>query len=357
VHLSLLLVVITIFIALSFDFINGFHDAANSIATVVSTRVLSPRLAVFWAATFNFVAAWVFGTAVAKAISSGLVDPKQVTQYVIVAALAGAIIWDLLTWWWGLPTSSSHALIGGLAGAGIARAGWHVLVTQPKLQWPIIGTIPGLGAKWMSTLIFIVLAPLMGMIIGLILMVAVSWIFHRAAPRSVDKLFRRLQLFSAAAYSLGHGGNDAQKTMGIIAGALFAGGYLSQAQFTSGWGQFHWPIILSAHAAMGLGTYFGGWRIVRTMGSKITKLKPVGGFCAESAGAITLFLSIHFGIPVSTTHTITGAIVGVGSTGRLSAVRWGIAERIVWAWVLTIPASALVAALTFWVIRLFVPNA
>jgi PiT family inorganic phosphate transporter len=357
VHLSLLLVLITVFIALSFDFINGFHDAANSIATVVSTRVLSPTLAVFWAATFNFVAAWVFGTAVAKAISSGLVDPRQVTQYVILAALAGAIIWDLLTWWWGLPTSSSHALIGGLAGAGIARAGWHVLVTQPKLQWPIIGTIPGLGAKWMSTLIFIVLAPLMGMIIGLILMIAVSWVFRRAAPRNVDKLFRRLQLLSAASYSLGHGGNDAQKTMGLIAGALFAGGYITQAQFTSGWGKYHWPIILGAHAAMGLGTYFGGWRIVRTMGSKITKLKPVGGFCAEGAGAITLFLSIHFGIPVSTTHTITGAIVGVGSTGRLSAVRWGVAERIVWAWILTIPASAAVAAATFWLIRIFVPNA
>jgi inorganic phosphate transporter, PiT family len=357
VHLSLLLVFVTILIALSFDFINGFHDAANSIATVVSTRVLSPRLAVFWAATFNFVAAWAFGTAVAKAISSGLVDPKQVTQYVILAALAGAIIWDLLTWWWGLPTSSSHALIGGLAGAAIARAGWQVLVREPKLHWPIIGTVPGLGAKWMSTIFFIVLAPLMGMIIGLILMVAVSWIFRRTPPRSVDKLFRRLQLLSAASYSLGHGGNDAQKTMGIIAGALFAGGYLSQAQFTSGWGKYHWPIILSAHAAMGLGTYFGGWRIVRTMGSKITKLKPVGGFCAEGAGAITLFLSIHFGIPVSTTHTITGAIVGVGSTGRLSAVRWGVAERIVWAWVLTIPASAIVAALSFWVIRLFVPNA
>lgn len=356
-HLSGLLVVVTILIALSFDFINGFHDAANSIATVVSTRVLSPRWAVLWAAFFNFIAAVIFGTAVAKAISSGLVDPKQVTQYVILAALLGAIIWDLLTWWWGLPTSSSHALIGGLAGAGIARAGWQVLVREPKLHWPLIGSIPGLGEKWTSTLIFIVFAPLMGLILGLILMVAVSWIFHRWAPQPVDRLFRKLQLLSAAAYSLGHGGNDAQKTMGIIAGALLAGGFLTSAQFASGWGPYHWKIILAAHAAMGLGTYFGGWRIVRTMGSKITKLKPVGGFCAESAGALTLFISIHFGIPVSTTHTITGAIVGVGSTTRLSAVRWGVAQRIVWAWILTIPASALVAALTFWIIRVFIPNA
>jgi PiT family inorganic phosphate transporter len=357
VHLSGLLVVVTILIALAFDFINGFHDAANSIATVVSTRVLSPRLAVIWAAVFNFVAAFVFGTAVAKTIASGLVDPKQVTQYVILAALAGAIIWDLLTWWWGLPTSSSHALIGGLAGAAIARAGWQVLLREPKLHWPIIGTIPGLGEKWMSTLIFIVLAPLIGLLIGLGLMVAVSWIFQRTAPRTVDKLFRKLQLLSAAAYSLGHGGNDAQKTMGIIAGALLAGGYLTQEQFAKGWGPYKWYIILGANAAIALGTYFGGWRIVHTMGSKITKLKPVGGFCAEGAGAITLFFLAYHGIPVSTTHTITGAIVGVGSTNRLSAVRWGVAKQIVWAWVLTIPASAIVAALTFWAIRFFLPTA
>jgi PiT family inorganic phosphate transporter len=357
VHTSLFLVVFTILIALSFDFINGFHDAANSIATVVSTRVLSPRLAVVWAAVFNFVAAFVFGTAVAKTIASGLVDPKQVTQYVILAALSGAIIWDLLTWWWGLPTSSSHALIGGLAGASIAKAGWQVLVHEPKLHWPIIGEIPGLGAKWMSTLIFIVLAPLIGLIIGLGLMIAVSWIFQRRAPRTVDKLFRKLQLLSAAAYSLGHGGNDAQKTMGIMAGALLVGGYLTPAQFASGWGHYKWWIILSAHAAIALGTYFGGWRIVHTMGSKITKLKPVGGFCAEGAGAITLFILAMKGIPVSTTHTITGAIVGVGSTGRLSAVRWGVARRIVWAWVLTIPASGLVGAITYWVFHWFVPNA
>lgn len=356
-HSSLLLVIITIFIALAFDFLNGFHDAANSIATVVSTRVLSPRLAVVWAATFNFIAAFIFGTAVAKTISSGLVDPSEVTQYVILAALAGAIIWDLLTWWWGLPTSSSHALIGGLAGAGIARAGWHVLIREPKLHWPIIGAIPGLGEKWMSTLIFIVLAPLIGMVVGLALMVMVSWIFQHRAPRTVDKLFRRLQLLSAASYSLGHGGSDAQKTMGIMAGALLAAGYLTPAQFSHGWGPYKWYIILGANASMGLGTYFGGWRIVHTMGSKITKLRPVGGFCAESAGAATLFFLAFHGIPVSTTHTITGAIVGVGSTGRLSAVRWGVAERIVWAWVLTIPASAVVAALTFLVIRKFVPGA
>jgi inorganic phosphate transporter, PiT family len=357
VHTSVVLVVVTILIALTFDFLNGFHDAANSIATVVSTRVLSPKLAVVWAATFNFIAAFVFGTAVAKTISGGLVDPRQVTQYVILAALTGAIIWDLLTWWWGLPTSSSHALIGGLAGAGIARAGWQVLVREPKLHWPVIGTIGGLGEKWMSTLIFIVLAPIIGLIVGLALMVLVSWIFQRRAPRTVDKLFRRLQLLSAAAYSLGHGGNDAQKTMGIIAGALLAGGYLTQQQFAKGWGPYKWWIILGANAAIALGTYFGGWRIVHTMGSKITKLKPVGGFCAEAAGATTLFFLAYNGIPVSTTHTITGAIVGVGSTGRLSAVRWGVAQRIIWAWVLTIPASAIVAALTYWVIRLFVPNA
>jgi PiT family inorganic phosphate transporter len=349
--------VVTIFIALSFDFINGFHDAANSIATVVSTRVLSPRLAVVWAAVFNFIAAFVFGTAVAKTIASGLVDPKQVTQYVILAALAGAIIWDLLTWWWGMPTSSSHALIGGLAGAAIAKAGWQVLVREPKLHWPIIGVIPGLGDKWMSTLIFIVLAPMIGLIIGLALMVLVSWVFHHHAPRTVDKLFRKLQLISAASYSLGHGGNDAQKTMGIIAGALLAGGYLTPAQFAHGWGIYKWWIIMAANGAIAMGTYFGGWRIVHTMGSKITKLKPVGGFCAEGAGAITLFFLAYHGIPVSTTHTITGAIVGVGATSRLSAVRWGVAQRIIWAWVLTIPASGVVGALAYWAFRLFVPSA
>ncbi len=337
------LVLITIAVALVFDFINGFHDAANSIATVVSTRVLSPKLAVIWAAFFNFAAAFIFGTAVAKAIASGIIDPKQATAYVILAALIGAITWNLITWWLGLPSSSSHALMGGLAGAGIARSGFAVLVRNPKLTLPLIGVVPGLGDKWMLTLIFIVLAPLMGMVLGLALMVAMSWTLQRRAPRSVDKWFRKLQLLSAAAYSLGHGGNDAQKTMGIIAGALLAGGILN--------------IILGANGAIALGTYFGGWRIVHTMGAKITKLKPVGGFCAETAGAITLFLASHLGIPVSTTHTITGAIVGVGSTHRISAVRWGVAGKIVWAWILTIPAAAVVAAIAFWIIRFFHPGA
>src|ERR1044071_1899587 len=250
--------VLIIPLAFLFDYINGFHDAANSIATVVSTRVLSPNAAVIWAAAFNFIAFLIFDTHVASNIAKG-VDPSAVTLGLVAAGLVGAVLWDLLTWWWGLPTSSSHALLGGLAGAAIARAGWHVLVREPKLHWPIIGTIPGLGEKWMSTLIFIVLAPLIGLALGLALMVAVSWIFQRTAPRAVDKLFRRLQLLSAAAYSLGHGGNDAQKTMGIIAGALLAGGYLTPAQFSSGWGNYKWYIILGANAAIALGTYMGGW--------------------------------------------------------------------------------------------------
>ena len=353
---SLTLVSITILFALVFDFINGFHDAANSIATVVSTRVLSPKLAVIWAAFFNFVAAFVFGTAVAKAIASGIIDPKQATSYVILAALLGAITWNLVTWWLGLPSSSSHALIGGLAGAGIAHGGLGALVLQPKLVLPVIGVVPGLGAKWTQTLLFIVISPLVGMLLGFLFMLATIWIFHRWAPQRVDKWFRKLQLVSAAAFSLGHGGADAQKTMGIIAGALLAGGYLSPDQFAKGWGPYKWWIILGAHAAIGLGTYFGGWRIVRTMGSKITKLKPVGGFCAESAGAITLFMNTIFGIPVSTTHTITGAIIGVGAVHRLSAVRWGVAHRIVWAWVLTIPASGMVAAGCYFLMKLLMPG-
>ena len=340
---------ITVFAALLFDFFNGFHDAANSIATVVSTRVLSPRLAVAWAAAFNFLAAFLLGTAVAKTIGKGMIQLDIVTQYVVLAGLIGAIVWDILTWWWGLPTSSSHALIGGYAGAAMARAaivrGWSA---APQVI---------IASGWTKTLIFIVVAPLMGFAFGIGMMVAVSWIFHRKSPRQVDKLFRRLQLLSAAAYSLGHGGNDAQKTMGIVAGALYTAGVMSKTDFTANWGHWHWPIILAANAAIALGTYFGGWRIVHTMGSKITKLKPVGGFCAETAGAITLFGTALAGIPVSTTHTITGAIVGVGSTHRLSAVRWGVATRIVWAWVFTIPASAVVAMLTFWLIRLFNPAA
>jgi PiT family inorganic phosphate transporter len=338
---KLILVILTASIALIFDFFNGFHDAANSIATVVSTRVLSPRLAVVWAAFFNFVAAFFLGTAVAKTIGKGMIDLQHVTQYVVIAGLVGAIVWDILTWWWGLPTSSSHALIGGYAGAAVARAGWSAVI----------------ASGWTKTLIFIVVAPLMGLVLGLGMMVAVLWTFRNWAPQQVDTWFRKLQLLSAAAYSLGHGGNDAQKTMGIVAGALFTGGYITKAEMAGDWGLYHWPIILAAHTAIALGTYFGGWRIVHTMGSKITKLKPVGGFCAETAGAITLFGTALAGIPVSTTHTITGAIVGVGATQRLSAVRWGVARRIVWAWVITIPASAGVAAVTFWIIRFFNPAA
>jgi PiT family inorganic phosphate transporter len=327
---TLLTVVGLIFVALVFDYINGFHDAANSIATVVSTRVLTPAKAVMWAAFFNFVAAFTFGTAVATTVGSGLVDIKIVSFAVIFGALIGAIAWDLITWYFGLPTSSSHALIGGYAGAAVAKAGWSAI-------------IPG---GWSKTLIFIVMAPLIGAILGFVIMVSVQWMFHRQAPGRIDREFRRLQLVSAAAYSLGHGGNDAQKTMGIIAGVLFTGGYISH---------FYIPVwvILSAHAAIALGTLSGGWRIIHTMGAKITKLQPVGGFSAETAGAISLFMATHLGVPVSTTHTITGAIVGVGSIYRLSAVRWGIAGRIVWAWILTIPAAAFIAALTYQIVTFF----
>ncbi|MEO8725232.1 MAG: inorganic phosphate transporter [Acidobacteriaceae bacterium] len=335
------LVVLTILLALSFDFLNGFHDAANSIATVVSTRVLTPKLAVVWAAFFNFVAAFIFGTAVAKTIGSGMVRVNDVTAYVIMAGLLGAIVWDIATWYLGLPTSSSHALIGGLAGAAISKSGMKAI----------------LWSGWTPTLIFIVVAPLLGLVMGFFFMVAMTWIVKDKTPTGVDHWFRKLQLLSAAAYSLGHGGNDAQKTMGIVAGALFAGGYMSRQELSGSWGHYHWPIIMAAQTAMGLGTYFGGWRIVRTMGAKITKLKPIGGFCAEAAGAITLFGTAMAGIPVSTTHTIAGAIVGVGSVQRASAVRWGIARRIVWAWVLTIPAAGLVAAAVWWIMRLFTAQA
>ncbi|MGA2235773.1 MAG: inorganic phosphate transporter [Terriglobales bacterium] len=338
---DLLLLIVTILVALIFDFLNGFHDAANSIATVVSTRVLSPKLAVLWAAFFNFVAAFLLGTAVAKMIGGGMIRIETVTQYVVITGLFGAIVWDLLTWWWGLPTSSSHALIGGYAGAAVMRSGWHVIIAE----------------GWYKTLIFIVVAPVMGLVMAFTFMVAVFWLLRNKAPRRIDAWFRRLQLLSAAAYSLGHGGNDAQKTMGIVASALYGAHYLSSTELAGNWGRFHWPIILAAHASIALGTYFGGWRIVHTMGSRITKLKPVGGFCAEAAGAITLFSTALAGIPVSTTHTITGAIVGVGAVNRLSAVRWGVAARIVWAWVLTIPAAALVAATAFWLVRLIHPGA
>jgi len=335
------LLIVTILVALIFDFFNGFHDAANSIATVVSTRVLSPKLAVVWAAFFNFVAAFLLGTAVAKTIGSGMIHVDQITQYVVISGLSGAILWDLLTWWWGLPTSSSHALIGGFAGAAIMRSGWHVIIAE----------------GWVKTVIFIVVAPVVGLVLGLAFMVALFWLLREKPPQKIDVWFRKLQLLSAAAYSLGHGGNDAQKTMGIVASALYGAHFLTAKELAGNWGKFHWPIILAAHTAIALGTYFGGWRIVHTMGSRITKLKPVGGFCAEAAGAITLFSTALAGIPVSTTHTITGAIVGVGATHRLSAVRWGVARRIVWAWMLTIPASAVAAAVMFWLVKLVHPTA
>ena len=332
---NLLAVGALIFVALVFDYINGFHDAANSIATVVSTRVLSPGKAVIWAAFFNFVAAFTFGTAVAKTVGSGLVDINIVTFSVIFAGLIGAIVWDLITWYFGLPTSSSHALIGGYAGAAVAKAGFPAVILS----------------GWTKTLIFIVLAPLIGLVLAFVIMVGILWIFQGTSPGRVDKWFRRLQLLSAAAYSLGHGGNDAQKTMGIIAGALVAGGYLNLVN-----GALPIPlwVILSAHAAIALGTLSGGWRIIHTMGSKITKLTPVGGFAAETAGAISLFTATYLGVPVSTTHTITGAIIGVGSIKRLSAVRWGVAGRIVWAWILTIPAAALIASVTYWIVAALV---
>jgi len=342
-HADLLLVLITILVALIFDFVNGFHDSANSIATVVSTRVLSPRWAVVWAATFNFLAAFFFGTAVANTIGSGMIRLDYVDQHVVLGGLFGAIVWDLLTWWWGLPTSSSHALIGGYAGAAMARA---AIISGPSAMTNVI--IPH---GWTKTVVFIVVAPLLGLVFGFIFMLSMYWIFRRFAPQSVDRLFRRLQLLSAAAYSLGHGANDAQKTMGIIAGALYTGGFMTKTDMMHTWGRLHWPIILSAHAAIAAGTYFGGWRIVKTMGQKITKLKPVGGFCAETAGALTLFGTAVAGIPVSTTHTITGAIVGVGAVHRLSAVRWGVAGRIIWAWIFTIPASALVAGGTYFLMN------
>jgi inorganic phosphate transporter, PiT family len=324
---NLLAVTTLIVVALVFDYINGFHDAANSIATVVSTRVLTPGRAVVWAAFFNFVAAFTFGTAVASTVGKGLVDIEVVTFAVIFSGLFGAIVWDLITWYYGLPTSSSHALIGGYAGAAVVKAGFSAIILS----------------GWTKTLIFIVLAPMIGLALGFVLMVCIFWLFRHKAPGRVDHWFRRLQLMSAAAYSLGHGGNDAQKTMGIIAGALFAGGYIAEFRIDL------W-VVLIAHAAIALGTLSGGWRIIHTMGSRITKLQPVGGFAAETAGAISLFTATNLGVPVSTTHTITGAIIGVGSIRRLSAVRWGVAGRIVWAWILTIPASAAIAGITYWLV-------
>jgi inorganic phosphate transporter, PiT family len=317
-------------VALLFDYINGFHDAANSIATVVSTRVLSPGRAVIWAAFFNFVAAFTFGTAVAKTVGAGMIDINIVTFAVVFGGLTGAIVWDLITWVFGLPTSSSHALIGGYAGAAVAKAG-------------LAAIIPG---GWTKTIIFIFLSPLIGFAGGLLLMTGIFWLFRWTPPSRVDRWFRRLQLISAAFFSLNHGANDAQKTMGIIAGILFAAGYIQKFDIP------FW-VILAAHTAIGLGTLAGGWRIIHTMGSKITKLQPVGGFAAETGAAIALMVATLTGVPVSTTHAITGAIVGVGATRRLSAVRWGVARQIVWAWVLTIPAAFTIGAGTYKLLVLF----
>jgi PiT family inorganic phosphate transporter len=332
-------VLFIIAIALVFDFINGMHDSANSIATVVSTRVLSPLVAVFWAAFFNFVAAFVFGTAVARTIGGGLIDVAVVNSDVVLGGLLGAIVWNLITWYFGIPSSSSHALIGGYAGAAVARVGVQAIVP---------------GIAWVKTLSFIVISPLLGMTMGWGLMIGVGWLFRRASYASVDHWFRRGQLFSAAGYSLSHGANDAQKTMGIIASLLVA----NRAVFADPGSPLHWMhlpdmkvvpwwIILSAHAAIGLGTLTGGWRIVRTMGSRITKLKPYSGFCAETGAAATIALASLTGVPVSTTHTITGAIVGVGATQRYSAVRWGVAGRIVYAWILTIPMAGAIGAIGY----------
>jgi len=325
---------ILVVVALTFDFLNGFHDAANSIATVVSTRVLSPRVAVIWAAFFNFVAAFTFGTAVARTMGRGMIRLEAVNLYVILAALLGAIFWDLFTWYYGLPISSSHALIGGYAGAAIAKAGWDVIILS----------------GWTKTLLFIILSPTIGLIIGGGLMIAIYWLFRHWAPLRLDRHFRKLQLVSAAAYSFGHGTNDAQKTMGIIAGTLFTAGILDHF-YIPAW------VVLMAYAAIALGTLAGGWRVVKTMGMRITTLKPVGGFCAETAAAISLLGTALAGIPVSTTHTIAGGIMGVGSVQRLTAVRWGVARSILWAWVLTIPVSGLVSALCFWAIHHFFPAA
>jgi PiT family inorganic phosphate transporter len=319
--------VFLILVALAFDFMNGFHDAANSIATIVSTGVLRPLYAVAWAASFNFIAYFIFETKVAATIGKGIIDPSIVDHYVIFGALIGAIAWNLITWLYGIPSSSSHALIGGLVGAGVAKAGAEPLIASGLFK----------------IIAFIFVAPLLGMLLAAILMIAVSWIFFRTTPQRVDKWFRRLQLLSAGLYSLGHGGNDAQKTAGIIWLLLIAAGYSTTQDAVPGW------VVMACYITIALGTLFGGWRIVKTMGQRITKLKPVGGFCAETGGAATLFLATAFGIPVSTTHTITGAIVGVGAARNTSAVRWGVAGGIVWAWVLTIPCSAAVAAVSWWI--------
>lgn len=330
VTLTFPILIALIAVALLFDFLNGLHDAANSIATIVSTRVLRPQYAVAWAAFFNFIAFLFFGLHVAQTLGTGIIDPGVVDPSVIFAALVGAITWNLITWWLGIPSSSSHALIGGLVGGGVAKAGFAAMV------WT------GLS----KTLLAIVLSPLVGFLLALVLVGIVSWLSVRSTPFAVDRAFRILQFASASLYSLGHGGNDAQKTMGIIAVLLFSQGYIGST--------FHVPfwVVISCQAAMGLGTLMGGWRIVRTMGLRITKLTPMQGFCAETGGAATLFMATYLGVPVSTTHTITGAIVGVGAAKRSSAVRWNVASSIVYAWVITIPASAAIAAVTYWIVRL-----
>ena len=327
--LNLLFIIFIILVALAFDFTNGMHDAANSISTVVSTRVLSPRQAVVWAAFFNFVAFLIFGTAVAKTIGQGMIDVNTVTPTVILAGVCGAIGWNIFTWYLGLPTSSSHALIGGYAGAAIARSGFSVII----------------ASGWYKTLIFIVLAPAIGLILGYLLKVIITWIVRKQTPAAVNRWSRFAQYFSASLYSLGHGGNDAQKTMGIITSLLFAGGLISEFKVPL------W-VVLSAHAAIALGTLTGGWRIVKTMGQKITKIRSIDGVCAETASATSIFLATHLGIPVSTTHVITGAISGVGSANRLSAVRWGVTLNIVWAWIFTIPGAAVIGAIIYFLIRL-----
>jgi PiT family inorganic phosphate transporter len=327
--MSLLFIIFIIVIALVFDYTNGMHDAANSISTVVSTRVLSPRQAVIWAAVFNFVAFLIFSTTVAETIGQGMIDIKTITPTVVLAGLGGAISWNLITWYFGLPSSSSHAIMGGYAGAAIVKGGFGVII----------------ASGWTKILIFTVLSPTIGLLLGFLLKIATMWIIYKQKPAVVNKCSRILQLFSAALYSLGHGGNDAQKTMGIITSLLFVGGLIQEFKVPL------W-VVLSAHAAIGLGTLSGGWRIVKTMGQKITKLEPIDGVCAETSAAFSIFLATHLGIPVSTTHVITGSISGVGSANRFLAVRWGVTVRIVWAWILTIPAAAILAGLIYSLCRM-----
>lgn len=331
VHMTMGVIIFLVILALAFDFMNGFHDAANAIATVVSTRVLSPYQAVMLATVCNFAAIFVFELKVAATIGKGTIEPAVIDHYVIFGALVGAIAWNIITWYYGIPSSSSHALIGGLVGAAVAKAGFSSLIASGLIK----------------TISFILLSPLLGMLLGSLMLLLMSWLFRSSTPRKVDRWSRRLQLISASAYALGHGGNDAQKTIGIIWMLLIAAGITGKSEHVPYW------VVVACYSAIGLGTAFGGWRIIKLMGQKITKLRPVGGFCAQTGGAATLFTATALGIPVSTTHTITGAIVGVGATRRFSAVRWGLAGSIVWAWVLTIPCSALIAAL-FWEIGRFI---